>query len=70
MEAGGQEIQPLLRANADGSELIWPDDGFWGGSAVHSTSAESNVSAFPVSEGGDNSAAEALCLVTPQSSLI
>lgn len=57
--AGWPKIQPLLRANADGGEFIWPHDGVRCGSSIHSTGAESNVSAFPVPEGGDSSTAEA-----------
>ena len=56
---GGPEIQSLLRANANGGELIRRGDGFWRGGSIHGAGAESDVSAFSVPEGCDISAAEA-----------
>lgn len=57
--AGRKKIQALLRADADGSELIRCGDGFRSGGAVHRAGSEGHVPAFPVFEGRDRSAAKA-----------
>ncbi|KAH6791850.1 hypothetical protein C2S52_002327 [Perilla frutescens var. hirtella] len=58
-EARGSEIQPLLRANADGGELVRHGDGVRRGGAVHIACAEGDVAAFPVPERRDRRPAEA-----------
>lgn len=52
--AGGEEIQPLLRANADGGELVRPCDGLRSSSPLHRPRTESHVAALPVPEGRDH----------------
>ncbi|KAF7809762.1 BEL1-like homeodomain protein 4 [Senna tora] len=58
-EACGAKIQPLLRANADGGELIRRGDGVRVRGSVHGASPEGNVPSLPVPEGRDNGSAEA-----------
>lgn len=50
MDAGGSKIQPLLRTNADGGELIRHGDGVRRGGAVHLAGAEGDVPTLPVPE--------------------
>ena len=55
---GGQKIQPLLRANADGGELIRHGNGIWGGNTIHSIGSEGHVATLQVPEGCDSSSTE------------
>ncbi|KAJ6813590.1 putative BEL1-like homeodomain protein 4 [Iris pallida] len=57
-EASGQKIQPLLRPDADGGDLVRLGDGVRRGDPVHGAGAEGDVAALPVPEGRDRGAAE------------
>lgn len=59
--AGGSEVQPLLRADANGGELLrhGDGDGDGGGGTIHGASTEGDVEALQVLEGRDIDAAEA-----------
>ncbi|KAK4409764.1 BEL1-like homeodomain protein 2 [Sesamum angolense] len=48
---GGSKVQPLLRPNAHGGELIRHGDGPGRSDAVHLSSTEGHVPAFPLPEG-------------------
>ncbi|XBH83158.1 hypothetical protein VPH35_071648 [Triticum aestivum] len=58
-EARGSEVQPLLRPDADGGELLRLGDGVRGGDALHGAGAEGHVAALPVPQGRHRRAAAA-----------
>lgn len=56
---GGPAVQPLLRPDADGGELLRLGDGFRRGDPVHGAGAEGHVAALPVPQGRHRVAAAA-----------
>lgn len=56
---GRTQIQPVPRANANGSELVRPGDGVRGSSAIHDTDAEGDVEALPMPKRRHSGAIEA-----------
>jgi hypothetical protein len=58
-QSGGPSVQPLLRPDADGGELLRLGDGLRRGDALHGAGAEGHVAALPVPQGRHRGAAQA-----------